>query len=143
MRRTVSNTLKWPGHNRVQITCNTSDTHHVQHIRHSPCATHQTLTMCNTSDTHHVQHIRHSPRATHQTLTTCNTSDTHHVQHIRHSPRATHQTLTTCNTSDTPCATHQTLTVSDMPYATWYEGTAQLLSLTVYKSHLLQLYFIG
>ena len=27
--------------------------------------------------------------------------------------------------------------------ATWYEGTAQLLSLTEYKSHLFELYFIG
>ena len=25
-------TLKWPGCSRVQITCNASDTHHVQHI---------------------------------------------------------------------------------------------------------------
>ena len=24
-------TLKWPGHNHVQITCNTSSTYHVQH----------------------------------------------------------------------------------------------------------------
>ena len=27
--------------------------------------------------------------------------------------------------------------------ATWYEGTAQLLSLTELKSHLFELYFIG
>ena len=27
--------------------------------------------------------------------------------------------------------------------ATWYEGTAQLLSLTDFESHLFQLYFIG
>ena len=55
-------TLKWPGRNRVQITCNTSSTYHVQHV---------------------------------------------------------------------------------MLRATWYEGTAQLLSLTEFKSHLFQLYFIG
>ena len=24
--------LKWPGHNHVQITCNSSDAHHVQHV---------------------------------------------------------------------------------------------------------------
>ena len=31
--RTVSDTtLKWPGRNRVQITCNTSGAHHVQHV---------------------------------------------------------------------------------------------------------------
>ena len=55
-------TLKWPGRNRVQITCNTSSAYHVQHVV------------------------------------------------IR---------------------------------ATWYEGTAQLLSLTELKSHLFELYFIG
>ena len=27
--------------------------------------------------------------------------------------------------------------------ATWYEGTAQLLSLTELKSHLFELYFVG
>ena len=32
---------------------------------------------------------------------------------------------------------------SVMLCATWYEGTAQLLSLTELKSHLFQLYFIG
>ena len=25
-------TLKWPGRNRVQITCNTSSAYHVQHV---------------------------------------------------------------------------------------------------------------
>ena len=55
-------TLKWPGHNRVQITCNTSGAYHVQHV---------------------------------------------------------------------------------VLHATWYEGTAQLLSLTELKSHLFELYFIG
>ena len=54
-------TLKWPRRNRVQITCNTLNAYHVQHV-------------------------------------------------LR---------------------------------ATWYEGTAQLLSLTVLKSHLFELYFIG
>ena len=28
--RTVCDTLKWPGRNRVQITCNTSSAYHVQ-----------------------------------------------------------------------------------------------------------------
>ena len=28
----VSNTLMWPEHNRVQITCNTLSAFHVQHI---------------------------------------------------------------------------------------------------------------
>ena len=52
-------TLKWPGQNRVQITCSTSSAYHVQHV---------------------------------------------------------------------------------MLHSTWYEGTAQLLSLTEFKSHLLELY---
>ena len=55
-------TLKWPGRNRVQITCNTSSACHVQHV---------------------------------------------------------------------------------VLHAMWYEGTAQLLSLTEFKSHLFELYFIG
>ena len=55
-------TLKWPGRNRVQITCNTSSAYHVQHV---------------------------------------------------------------------------------LLRATWYEGTAQLLSLTELKSNLFELYFIG
>ena len=54
-------TLKWPRCNRVQITCNTSSAHHMQHVLH----------------------------------------------------------------------------------ATWYQGTAQLLSLTELKSHLFELYFVG
>ena len=55
-------TLKWPGRNRVQITCNTSSDHHVQHV---------------------------------------------------------------------------------VLHAMWYEGTAQLLSLTELKSHLFELYFLA
>ena len=55
-------TLKWPGRNRVQITCNTSSAYNVQHV---------------------------------------------------------------------------------MLRATWYEGTAQLLSLTEFNSHLFELYSIG
>ena len=43
---------------------------------------------------------------------TCNTSSAHHVQHV-------------------------------VLRATWYEGTAQLLSLTEFKSHLFELYFVG
>ena len=43
-----------------------------------------------------------------------------HVQHIEH----------------LSCATCHN-------YATWYKGTAQLLSLTELKSHLFELYFIG
>ena len=64
LRREPSSTctLKWPGRNRVQITCNTSSAYHMQHV---------------------------------------------------------------------------------VLRATWYEGTAQLLSLTEYKSLLFQLYFIG
>ena len=42
----------------------------------------------------------------------------------------------TCNTSSTCHVQH------DVLRATWYEGTAQLLSLTELKSHLLELYFI-
>ena len=44
--------------------------------------------------------------------------------------RATHRALITCN-------------MSCYVLATWYEGTAQLLSLTELKSHLFELYFIG
>ena len=55
-------TLKWPRRNRVQITCNTSNDYHVQHV---------------------------------------------------------------------------------VLRATWYEGTAQLFSLTELKSHLFELYFVG
>ena len=64
LRRKLSptRTLKWPGRNRVQITCNTSSAYHVQHV-----------VLC----------------------------------------------------------------------ATWYERTAQLLSLTELKSHLFELYFTG
>ena len=41
-------------------------------------------------------------------------------------------------------ATHRCLSrASVMLRATWYEGTAQLLSLTELKSHLFELYFIG
>ena len=56
------------------------------------------------------------------------------LQHVRSSgpgaivckSRATHRALITCK-----CR------------ATWYEGTARLLSLTELKSHLFELYFIG
>ena len=44
--------------------------------------------------------------------------------------RATHRALITCNMS---CYVR----------ATWYEGTAQLLSSTELKSHSFQLYFVG
>ena len=44
---------------------------------------------------------------------------------------ATHRALITCDMS------------CNMSYATWYEGTAELLSLTKLKSHLFELYFIG
>ena len=57
-----THTVKWPGRNRVQITCNTSSAYHVQHV---------------------------------------------------------------------------------VLRATWYKGTAQLLSLTELKSHLFELYFVG
>ena len=47
-----------------------------------------------------------------------------------------------------PCANHvqhieRLSHASVMLRATWYEGTAQLLSLTELKSHLFELYFIG
>ena len=47
-----------------------------------------------------------------------------------------------------PCANHmqhieRLSRASFMLRATWYEGTAQLLSLTELKSHLFELYFIG
>ena len=47
-----------------------------------------------------------------------------------------------------PCANHvqhieRLSRGSVMLRATWYEGTAQLLSLTELKSHLFELYFIG
>ena len=43
----------------------------------------------------------------------------------------------TCNTSS--ALSHASVMLHD----TWYEGTAQLLSLTESKSHLFELYFIG
>ena len=43
----------------------------------------------------------------------------------------------TCNTSSVYHVQHVVLR------ATWYEGTAQLLSLTELKSHLFELYFTG
>ena len=46
----------------------------------------------------------------------------------------------TCNTSS---AYHVQVSMTVMLRATWYEGTAQLFSLTVLKSHLFELYFIG
>ena len=47
-----------------------------------------------------------------------------------------------------PCANHvqhieRLSRASVMLRASWYEGTAQLLSLTELKSHLIELYFIG
>ena len=45
-----------------------------------------------------------------------------------------------CKSGATSSAYHvQQVVIS----ATWYEGTAQLLSLTEFKSHLFELYFIG
>ena len=38
-------------------------------------------------------------------------------------------------------ATHQSLITCNMWYATWYKGTAQLLSLTEFKSHLFFVFF--
>ena len=43
----------------------------------------------------------------------------------------------TCNTSSASHVQHVVLR------ATWYEGTAQLLSLTELKSHLIKLYLVG
>ena len=40
------------------------------------------------------------------------------------------------------CTTSNANHVQHVLRATWYEGTAQLLSLTELKSHLLELYFI-
>ena len=42
----------------------------------------------------------------------------------------------TCNSTSAYHVQHALL-------ATWYEGTAQLLSLTEFKSHVFELYFIG
>ena len=41
------------------------------------------------------------------------------------------------------CAAHRTLITCNMLYASWYEGTAQLLSLRKFSWHLFQLYFNG
>ena len=41
------------------------------------------------------------------------------------------------------CATHQAIITRNTLCATWYEETAQLFSLTEFKSHLFELYFIG
>ena len=84
-------------------------------------AKHRAPFACNTSSAFHVQHIERFSRATHRALFTCNTSSAFHVQHIERLSRATHRALFTCH----------------MSCATWYEGTAQLFSLTEFKSHLL------
>ena len=39
-------------------------------------------------------------------------------------------------------ATHQALIMCNMLCATWYEGTAQVLSLTELKSHFLKFFFL-
>ena len=42
----------------MQITCNTLDAYHVQHIGRLSHATRWTLITCNTLDAYHVQHVR-------------------------------------------------------------------------------------
>ena len=111
---------------RALITCNTSGACHVQHIRRLSRATHRALVTCNTSGAYHVQHIGRLSSATHRALVTCNTSGAYHVQHIGRLSRATHRALITCS----------------MSCAIWYEGTAQLLSLTELESNLALLYWL-
>ena len=62
-------------------------------------------------------------------------------------PRAASNTYTQVARAQS-CANHmqhieRLSRASVMLRATWYEGTAQLLSLTELKSHLFELYFIG
>ena len=57
------------------------------------------------------------------------------LQHVRSSGPGRNRVQITCNTSS---AYH----VQHVLHATWYEGTGQLLSLTDFKSHLFDLFFI-
>ena len=91
-----------------------------------------------------LQHARSSG----QRAITCN---------IGHSSRATlgahhvqHWALITCNSGRSSRATlgahhvqHWALITCNMWCTTWYNGTAQPLRLTVFKSHSFQFYFIG
>ena len=51
-------------------------------------------------------------------------------------PRTVSHTHVHVATSCTARGTHRALITCNMPCATWYEGTAQLLRLTELKSHL-------
>ena len=66
--------------------------------------------MCSTSNTYHMLH---------QTPITCC------IKHLSHVASNTYHML------------HQTLITCNMSCATWYEGTAQLLSLTEFELHLI------
>ena len=59
------------------------------------------------------------------------------LQHVRSSGPRRNRVQITCNTSSAYHVQHVVLR------ATWYEGTAQLFSLTELKSHLFELYFVG
>ena len=122
----------------VQITCNTSGTHHMQHV-------------CLSAN--HVQHVWHSShaacvpqcksRATRLALITCsmcasvqitcNTSGTHHMQHVclsaNHVQHVWHSSHAACVPQCKSRATCLALITCSM-CASWHQGTAQLPSST-------------
>ena len=147
-------TLKWPGHNQVQITCgiSVSNTHpevaraqssanHVRHIclQHAPWSGQGTI-KCKSraaylSPTRTLKWPGHN-----QVQITCgiSVSNTHpevaraqssanHVRHIclQHAPWSGQGTIK-CKSR----AAYRELFVSNMSCATWFNGTTQLLSLT-------------
>ena len=59
------------------------------------------------------------------------------LQHLRSSGPGRYRVQITCNTSSVYHVQHVVLR------ATWYEGTAQLLNLTEFKSNLFELHFVG
>ena len=110
----------------MHTTCNTSSAYHMLHVVCTPHATHRALITCYMSCAHHMQHIERLSHATCRVHTTCNTSSAYHMLHVVCTPRATHRSFITCY----------------MSCATWYDGTAQLLSLTELKSHFILALFL-
>ena len=84
LRRKLSptRTLKWPGRNRTQITCNMSSAYRVQHVERLSRATCRAPITCNMSSVYHVQHVERLSRATRRALITCNMPSAYHVQHV-------------------------------------------------------------
>ena len=133
-----------PNHLQHQTTCNTKPPATSNHLRHQ--------TTCNTKPPATPNHLQHQttcnikPPATPNHLqhqTTCNTKPPATPNHLQHQttcnikPPATPNPATP-NQPATPnhlqhqttCNTKPPATPNHVSCATWYEGTAQLLSLT-------------